>query len=715
MAQTKRTTTMANTRLALIGCGAAAKRYYLPALTKHRDSIGALYLVDKNPEQAADLAQHLNGAITLTEYADCLSTVDGAIIVVPPVAHYRIASEFLSAGVHVLCEKPLAEKAQEVAALRAVADRTGACLCVNNTWRTFPSFRAAKDLIEAGRIGVVHSITFYEGKIFEWQGSTGFYVNPHVASKGVLQDLGAHYLDLVCWWLGAKPEVVRFQDDSFGGPESVADLEARTPTCDVRVFLNRLNALEGRFRIVGEKGTITGALYDWQKIQIEDASGNLIQKVGPRYRTYPDLVHAIFENFLRVIQKREQPLVSGADVHPSIALIEEAYSKRTRTPMTGYPRPAESPKAAGKILVTGATGFIGGRIVELLHLAGDNTVRAGIRGWSSAARLGRFPVDIVTLDLMRPETIGPALDGVTSVVHCAKGGGGVTDQGTRNLLETALKRGVRRFVHLSTADVYGNVTGIVTEATPVGYSGTEYNRTKIEAEKACWEYHAKGLPVAILRPSIVYGPFSERWSVRFAAMFLAGRGCTYERLGEGRCNLVFVDDLARAVFLALERKEAVGHAFNVVGPDVVTWNEYFRRLNNRMGLPPLPHIATAQAGLKRYALQPVRCIGGIVREHFMGPVKQLAATFAPVKVLLKRTEKTLKMTPAAEEFKLFQRDVLFPSTKAQQLMGYAPVVPLEAGIDRTVEWLTEQGFFLKDDQRPGSFLTALPERQTVTA
>ena len=104
------------------------------------------------------------------------------------------------------------------------------------------------------------------------------------------------------------------------------------------------------------------------------------------------------------------------------------------------------------VLVTGAAGFIGGRVVETLCLSGSANVRAGIRRWSSAARIARFPVEIVLCDIMDEEQVAQAMAGATSVIHCAKASNrDVIIQGTNNLLDAALRLDVERFVHLSTA------------------------------------------------------------------------------------------------------------------------------------------------------------------------------------------------------------------------------------------------------------------------
>ena len=80
-------------------------------------------------------------------------------------------------------------------------------------------------------------------------------------------------------------------------------------------------------------------------------------------------------------------------------------------------------------------------------------------------------------------------------------------------------------------------------AAIVTATGGEYGDSKIDAEKLCFEYLAKGVPITILRPSIIYGPFSNTWVVRTAQRLQSGNWGVFDKYGNGICNLIYVDDL----------------------------------------------------------------------------------------------------------------------------------------------------------------------------
>ena len=344
------------------------------------------------------------------------------------------------------------------------------------------------------------------------------------------------------------------------------------------------------------------------------------------------------------------------------------------------------------ILVTGAGGFIGGRLTEVLHSLGAGTVRAGMRRWASGARVGRFPVDLVKVDIRNAAETRAALDGVTHVVHCAVGDRETTVEGTRTLMAAALEAGVRRVVHISTVDVYGLPEGKVDERRPLVMTGRAYGDSKIEAEQVCLEHAAKGLPVVMLRPTLVHGPFSATWTIAYAQRLQSRPWLIPQDVGVGTCNLVYVDDLAGAVLAALDADVPHGEAFNINGPERPTWNEYFSSLNDAMGLPPLEWETPGRARLTSRAIHPLRQSAKMLMKHFQPQITAVYQRSDLARVVMKKAEKVIKTTPAPAEFAVYGRTVSYETDKAERMLGWKPRFPMRDALPLTAAWLRHNGF-----------------------
>ena len=267
-------------------------------------------------------------------------------------------------------------------------------------------------------------------------------------------------------------------------------------------------------------------------------------------------------------------------------------------------------EATNRVLVTGASGFLGGRIVEALRMSGFATPVGAVRRWTRAARPGRLGAEVVLCDICDEESVNAAVKGVDAIVHCA-----YTDDresivgGTRNLLAAARANNVERFVFLSSAEVYDTTTkGAITEDSPTEeVPGKLYKNCKVEAEQVCREFMGGDLGVTILRPSLIYGPFGQSWSIDVADRLQSGKWGLFDDRN-GIANLIYVDDVVRAIFHTLQEPAAIGEAFNINGPTTVTWNEYFQMFNDILGLPPLTRISSTKSGLRTMVMD---FIGGI--------------------------------------------------------------------------------------------------------
>jgi nucleoside-diphosphate-sugar epimerase len=345
-----------------------------------------------------------------------------------------------------------------------------------------------------------------------------------------------------------------------------------------------------------------------------------------------------------------------------------------------------------RILVTGAGGFVGGRIVEVLHEVKPGSVRAGVRRWSSAARVGRLPVEMVQCDVRAADSVRAAMKDATAVVHCAHGDETTNVEGTRIVLEEAKRAGVKRVVHLSTVAVHGRVEGAITESSPFAPGPDPYARSKVRTEELCAVYGQGGLAITVLRPTIVYGPFSNLWTVEFAQRLSAGEWFLPERYTQGICNLVYVDDLVNAVLLSLESATAVGRTFIINGGERPTWNDYFHALNDALGLPPLTPASALRSRMKAGMMLPVRKTAKLVLKRFQPLILRVYQRSNVAKFLMRRAETAIRNSPTPAEFDLYSLRVSYEERSAREMLAYRPAFSMRDGIELSVAWLRDQQY-----------------------
>ena len=312
------------------------------------------------------------------------------------------------------------------------------------------------------------------------------------------------------------------------------------------------------------------------------------------------------------------------------------------------------------VLITGAAGFIGGHVLRHLSRDPGLAVLAGTRDGVGGTR---------RLDLRDPGSLRAALDGVTAVVHCAVGDRAVTVDGTAALLRAAAAAGLRRVVHVSSVAVYGPATGTVREdAALVSAAGHGYAAWKAAAEAACLA--EPSVETVRLRPAIVYGPGGTLWVSQMARRIRSGRWGVFGPAGEGTCNLVHVSDVAGAVAAALRMPGAAGKAFNVNGPQAITWNAWFERLAAAIGAPPLRPIAPLALQARSLAALPLKALArlrpGLAGDWLLG-------------------------APAASERVLFALPAHYPTDAAHAAFGWTPAVEIEEGLAGSVAWLRGAG------------------------
>jgi len=322
-------------------------------------------------------------------------------------------------------------------------------------------------------------------------------------------------------------------------------------------------------------------------------------------------------------------------------------------------------------LVTGATGFIGSHLVELL-LSRAHTVRVLLRKTSSLEWLKGLPIELFYGDLFDMEAMQKAVSGVDYVYHSAgltkaktaEGYYRANQEGTRNLLNAALAQAprIRRFVHISSQAAAGPspTSAPITEDFPANPL-TTYGKSKLKAEQEVLEV-ASRIPVTICRPPAVYGPRDKDIFEFFN---------TYKRglqpivgFSEKYVSLVHVTDLVRGFVLAGESEKARGQTYFISSERAYGWKEVGE---------------VTRAAMGRSAIR-VRIPEPLV--YVISAFAEIGAKFSPKPALI-NLEKARDMV---------QDYWTCDSSKATRDFGYRQEISLVDGIRGTVEWYREQGW-----------------------
>lgn len=315
-----------------------------------------------------------------------------------------------------------------------------------------------------------------------------------------------------------------------------------------------------------------------------------------------------------------------------------------------------------RILVLGASGFIGRRVLQMLA-ASDwaSPVGASRRAVTGPSR----GVEMLQLDATQPAALKLALRDVAGVVNCVAGESKDIVDGARALFDVASRMApAPRIVHLSTMMVYGTAVGVVDESAPLKGDWDDYSAAKAEAERLSRSYGS----VVNLRPGIVYGPDSPIWSGWVGQWLRQRRLGNLGAAGLGYCNLVHVDDVVEAVSRALRLPGIEGQAFNLSLSAAITWNDYFCQYAQALG------VAAARISHTRLMME---------QYLFAPPLKiaELAARFVPV-------DPPQAIRPWF--LRLCGHALRLDARKAERDLGLQ-WLPLELGLRQSAAWLLARG------------------------
>jgi len=321
-----------------------------------------------------------------------------------------------------------------------------------------------------------------------------------------------------------------------------------------------------------------------------------------------------------------------------------------------------------RVLVTGATGFIGSHLALRLFAQG-----ASVRGLTRSAAKGTWlfarGIEIVEGDLTDADSLRRAARGCDLVFNLAAWTGRpdgyeavhrVVVEGTHTLVEAAIGAGVQRLVHTSSIAVYGGHAaascGSIDETWPLRATDV-YGATKAESEAVVLG-RSDRIESCVIRPAQIYGPRGHTWTVLLFDAVKRGLPVLVGG-GLGTFHPCYIDNLIDGYVLAAARPEAVGEAFTLVD-GTTTWREFV----------------------------------GFYAQMVGRPARSVPTTLAKIGLRLAAVWSTLMRRPlpaAPESLSFVLGTSRFDNGKARRLLGWSPLVSLEEGMRRTEAWLRESG------------------------
>lgn len=331
-----------------------------------------------------------------------------------------------------------------------------------------------------------------------------------------------------------------------------------------------------------------------------------------------------------------------------------------------------------KVLVTGATGFLGGHLVEALVARGDQ-VRATTRVTSDRRPLAGLPIEWVTGDLTTPETAPRAVEGVDLVIHSAAR---LSEAGlwpaferanvdaTRWLLHAARAAGVARFVYVSSPSVVAEYRDQVDIDERHPYPDrflNHYARSKALAEQEVLTENGPGFVTTSVRPRGIWGP--RDWAGAFPTLLGKLRRGALRDISGGRrvrASLCYVDNAVDGCLRAATSERAGGQAYFLTDPEPVDIWHLIDRMAAEFALPP---------------------VSGRVSPTTLEFAVSACEALWQLPALRRRSAPPISRYVAG----MLSKHSTYSIDKARRDLGYAPTVDLDEGLRRLRRWVDDIG------------------------
>ena len=701
---------MQKLRVGIVGCGSIFHYHYNFIKTYTNADVVAIADRDEEALRKASTLYGLKNTYTELEEMIRKENTNVIHITTPPQTHASLAETAMLLKNHVFVEKPVALNYQEAFRLFEVAKKNEVRLCVDHNHLFDPWMLKARNVLnKLNKSDVIYVESYYgiNVNIPEIMNYRGINEISWIFDLpgGLFHDFITHPLYLLLEYTG-KPLRIRTMSRSCGALfQDLSDelhvmvdgenaIGKMTISFNARPFQHFLKIYHKKMivnidfnnmttvilplsKLPGAATKITSNLSVAKQLTTQVVS-NVLKFVTGKLKPYSGMKKIIHSFYDSIMQSVELP-ISPDQALAVIQVSDELWKNIEKIhPVFENVSPLSTQKAnhKGKVLITGASGFLGKRLTETLTEKGY-AVRVLIRKLSKIDLFKRLGVDIHYGDIRDEIILKKAINGMDYVVHAAAAQEGdwdtfdqTTIKGTANVFKFAKALDVKRMIYISSMSIY-QISGLKSSSIISEDAKFEedpqargfYSWSKVEAEKIIRQAISSkvGVQAVILRPATIYGPegpvFTPLIGVSLFDKIFVVLGKASMKL-----PLVYIDNLIDSIIIAIEKEGVDGEVFNIIDDVQISKREYVRKYIKKA----FPHSISI----------------------FLPYPLVYAAVLAQEIIF-----KSARRKPILTRYRLISAstEIRYDNSKAKEKLGWIPKILIEEGLYKMFKQFQENG------------------------